>query len=241
MRNNETGEFELVVGNRQLLSAFFIVVLLFAVAFAMGYMVGQNSPKSGKAAGGERAPAAAIEHAARMPVRSRSPAAGSGAPRPPPSRRRAPPDAALRSRPRSRRRRRSRAKADRRRRPRPARSRRPPAPAGAGRICPPATYWQVMAVATADRRDDAHHAQGHGFPVIAEPRLEGPDARAGGALSRYAERWARPRPSWKRPASHPRPVHSRERSAGSDRRRPAMRGPRACPNGRARAARISNR
>ena len=48
MRNNETGEFELVVGNRQLLSGFFIVVLLFAVAFAMGYVVGQNSPRSSK-------------------------------------------------------------------------------------------------------------------------------------------------------------------------------------------------
>jgi cell division septation protein DedD len=50
MRNNETGEFELVVGNRQLLSGFFIVVLLFAVAFAMGYVVGQNSPRGTRAA-----------------------------------------------------------------------------------------------------------------------------------------------------------------------------------------------
>jgi cell division septation protein DedD len=50
MRNNETGEFELVVGNRQLLSGFFIVVLLFAVAFAMGYVVGQNSPRTAKLA-----------------------------------------------------------------------------------------------------------------------------------------------------------------------------------------------
>jgi cell division septation protein DedD len=48
MRNNETGEFELVVGNRQLLSGFFMVVLLFAVAFAMGYVVGENS-RSAKA------------------------------------------------------------------------------------------------------------------------------------------------------------------------------------------------
>src|SRR5450759_2249462 len=45
MRNNETGEFELVVGNKQLLSGFFIVVLLFAVAFAMGYVVGQNTQR----------------------------------------------------------------------------------------------------------------------------------------------------------------------------------------------------
>jgi cell division septation protein DedD len=50
MRNNETGEFELVVGNKQLLSGFFIVVLLFAVAFAMGYVVGQNAPRSAKMA-----------------------------------------------------------------------------------------------------------------------------------------------------------------------------------------------
>ena len=50
MRNNDTGEFELVVGNKQLLSGFFIVVLLFAVAFAMGYVVGQNSPRSAKMA-----------------------------------------------------------------------------------------------------------------------------------------------------------------------------------------------
>ena len=56
MRNNETGEFELVVGNRQLLSGFFIVVLLFAVAFAMGYVVGQNSPRSAKVESAAAAP-----------------------------------------------------------------------------------------------------------------------------------------------------------------------------------------
>src|ERR1035437_2525886 len=50
MRNNETGEFELVVGNRQLLSGFFIVVLLFAVAFAVGYVVGQNTQRPVKLA-----------------------------------------------------------------------------------------------------------------------------------------------------------------------------------------------
>lgn len=43
MKNTDTGEFELVVGNRQLLSAFFIVILLLAVTFAMGYVVGQNT------------------------------------------------------------------------------------------------------------------------------------------------------------------------------------------------------
>lgn len=48
MKNNETGEFELVMGNRQLLSGFFVVALLFGVAFAMGYIVGRNSTPSPK-------------------------------------------------------------------------------------------------------------------------------------------------------------------------------------------------
>jgi cell division protein FtsN len=43
MKNTETGEFELVLGNRQLLSGFFLVVILFAVFFVMGYIVGRNS------------------------------------------------------------------------------------------------------------------------------------------------------------------------------------------------------
>lgn len=43
MKNNETGEFELILGNKQLLSGFFIVVILFAVFFVMGYIVGRNS------------------------------------------------------------------------------------------------------------------------------------------------------------------------------------------------------
>jgi cell division septation protein DedD len=46
MKRSETGEYEVVVGNRQLLSAFFIVALLLGVAFAMGYMLGQNTPRS---------------------------------------------------------------------------------------------------------------------------------------------------------------------------------------------------
>jgi cell division septation protein DedD len=56
MRNNETGEFELVVGNTQLLTGFFIVVLLFGVAFAMGYVVGQNAPRSAKVSDAASAP-----------------------------------------------------------------------------------------------------------------------------------------------------------------------------------------
>jgi cell division septation protein DedD len=43
MPRNDDGEFELVLGNRQLLSGFFIVVILFGVFFTMGYIVGRHS------------------------------------------------------------------------------------------------------------------------------------------------------------------------------------------------------
>ena len=45
------GEYELVLGNRQLLSAFFIIVILFGVFFTMGYVVGRNSAPASAAAG----------------------------------------------------------------------------------------------------------------------------------------------------------------------------------------------
>ncbi len=43
MPKNEDGEFELILGNRQLLSVFFIVIVLFALFFVMGYILGRNS------------------------------------------------------------------------------------------------------------------------------------------------------------------------------------------------------
>jgi outer membrane biosynthesis protein TonB len=45
------GEYELVLGNRQLLSAFFIIVILFGVFFTMGYVVGKNSGPAAASAG----------------------------------------------------------------------------------------------------------------------------------------------------------------------------------------------
>lgn len=46
MKNKDTGEFELVVGDKQLLSGFFIGVVLLAVVFALGYVLGRSTPKS---------------------------------------------------------------------------------------------------------------------------------------------------------------------------------------------------
>ena len=43
MPRNDEGEFELVLGNRQLLSVFFIVVVLLGVFFVMGYILGKNA------------------------------------------------------------------------------------------------------------------------------------------------------------------------------------------------------
>lgn len=46
MPKNEEGEFELVLGNRQLLSVFFIVVVLLGVFFAMGLLMGRSGAQS---------------------------------------------------------------------------------------------------------------------------------------------------------------------------------------------------
>jgi outer membrane biosynthesis protein TonB len=51
MARSEDGEFELILGNKQLLSVFFIVVVLLGVFFTMGYIVGKNSVSPDMASG----------------------------------------------------------------------------------------------------------------------------------------------------------------------------------------------
>jgi len=43
LKKNEDGEVELILGNGQLLGVFFIVVILLALFFGMGYVMGRNS------------------------------------------------------------------------------------------------------------------------------------------------------------------------------------------------------
>jgi cell division septation protein DedD len=43
MARNEDGEFEMTLGNRQLLSIFFLVIILLAVFFTMGYLMGRGT------------------------------------------------------------------------------------------------------------------------------------------------------------------------------------------------------
>jgi cell division septation protein DedD len=67
MRKNEEGEFELVVGNQQLLMVLVVMFSLFGVVFSMGYFVGRSTAPDSASPSAEARPAAAD---------SRAPAAG---------------------------------------------------------------------------------------------------------------------------------------------------------------------
>jgi DedD protein len=75
MPKNEDGEFELVVGNKQLLSIVFILMVLFGVVFSMGYFLGRANAGDGTAVAavpatpsGQRPDAAGAQTAAAPPV-----------------------------------------------------------------------------------------------------------------------------------------------------------------------------
>jgi DedD protein len=65
LAKSDEGEFELILGNRQLISVFLIVVVLLGVFFSMGYIVGRNSS----------APAAETAHTGGKPVAVEPPSA----------------------------------------------------------------------------------------------------------------------------------------------------------------------
>lgn len=155
MRNNETGEFELVVGNRQLLSGFFIVVLLFAVAFAMGYVVGQNSPRSVRMASAEAPPASVTAPNASDRPQPLSPATPATTPTAEPTG--AQPAAGAASQPTTQPAQGSQPAAET-----------PPAAASAapGAELPAGSYWQVMAVGRATAEAMQQTLKDKGFPVV---------------------------------------------------------------------------
>jgi SPOR domain len=162
MRNNETGEFELVVGNRQLLSGFFIIVLLFAVAFAMGYVVGQNSPRSSKletAATATPVPVPAPVQDTGRPAAAPAAATDTAPPAANPGDSAPPPDAANAA---------------------------PPAASGAGSAAaappsdtaaesggasalPAGSYWQAIAVPQADAEVIGSSLKEKGLPIVLTP------------------------------------------------------------------------
>jgi cell division protein FtsN len=49
MAGREDGEFELILGNKQLLSVLFIVIVLLGVFFAMGFLAGRSTGEAGAA------------------------------------------------------------------------------------------------------------------------------------------------------------------------------------------------
>jgi cell division septation protein DedD len=66
MSVREEGEFELILGNRQLLSVLFIVVVLLGVFFAMGFLAGRSTSGStaiAKGGGSEADPPRVVEPA----------------------------------------------------------------------------------------------------------------------------------------------------------------------------------
>src|SRR5690242_17918198 len=165
MRNNETGEFELVVGNKQLLSGFFIVVLLFAVAFAMGYVVGQNSPHAGKVESASTAPVTPTE---ARPTASGPPAAAPSTPANPPADSAAPAQQPGDSQPQP--------STQPARDPQVTATAAPvppaaaPAAAASAPDAPPGSYWQIVATAN---QDSAHAMlqtlKDKGFPASLSP------------------------------------------------------------------------
>jgi cell division septation protein DedD len=75
------GEHELILGNKQLLSAFFVVVILLGVFFTMGYFVGKNTATAGFNPGTASSPGGPRADAAGKPVSDAgSPASSNPAP-----------------------------------------------------------------------------------------------------------------------------------------------------------------
>src|SRR5215467_9631601 len=161
MRNNETGEFELVVGNRQLLSAFFIVVLLFAVSFAMGYVVGQNTQHSVKTAETPSSTLAAPNTTDRpQPL---APVATTPAPAPTTPTEQTPTDPNAPPQPTTQ-----------PVQPATPAEQQPPAAAPAGTAAtpgelPPGSFWQVMAVGQSTADAVRQTLKDKGFPVVLTP------------------------------------------------------------------------
>ena len=77
----EDREFELVLGNKQILSAFFLIVVLFAVFFSLGYSLGYSSGQSEQETVSEIKAVEQIQGRVRLPdtLLEQAPATSTGA------------------------------------------------------------------------------------------------------------------------------------------------------------------
>lgn len=87
MSKSDEGHYELVLGNRQLVSGFFVLVILFAIFLTLGYILGRNSVVSDQpgiiaGATGKESQAAAASSVPSAASLAQRPAASEGAPEP---------------------------------------------------------------------------------------------------------------------------------------------------------------
>lgn len=87
MSKSDEGHYELVLGNRQLLSGFFVLVILFAIFLTLGYILGRNSavmsePGTIAGASGGGSPSSAGRDAAQPASATGRPTASETVPEP---------------------------------------------------------------------------------------------------------------------------------------------------------------
>jgi cell division septation protein DedD len=162
---NDEGEFELILGNRQLISVFVIVVVLLGVFFSMGYIVGRNSAPAETARvekpATDSSPSPAADTSTSSPPAADTSATDAPVETPPsitqPEKPAAPPPAPK-----------TEAKRDRRK-PSPASEASVPAPARVSSQVASGQYWQVVATARPDAEIIAEALGKKGFHAILSP------------------------------------------------------------------------
>lgn len=68
MARTEDGEFEFVVGNRHLLSAIFVLMVLFGIFFSLGYFVGRSGDGTSAPTQAAAAPAGGVSQPQEAPT-----------------------------------------------------------------------------------------------------------------------------------------------------------------------------
>jgi len=169
LAKNEEGEFELVLGNRQLISVFLVVVILLAVFFSMGYIVGRNSAPGSTAETARNNPPSVTESAPKAssptpaptpdvaPAPADEPPAATHSEQPAPTRSESAPVRAPKE-----------VKAQKEPKPEPA-AERVSTTAGAPGEPGPGQYWQVVATARPDAEIIAEALTKKGFHTLVTP------------------------------------------------------------------------
>lgn len=175
MPKNEDGEFELVLGNRQLISVFLIVVVLLGVFFSMGYIVGRNSLPAAETAHNDK-PAPDADSStntadAQPDASAPAPAPSSAAATTPDATQQpaAPPEATTPAKEEPAPVKHEAARAEKKPKPSPVASERPPVRAAEAGQPSSGQYWQVVATARPDAEIVAEALGKKGFHAVLAP------------------------------------------------------------------------